>query len=108
MEQESGMHTCTVGPMSECVARTIHFGVTVAGVAFKKNAVSFLSEASGGPSLVPTFLLPLDVAFFLICVAPGLAPLQPFLPTMLTVARDEGIRRFRGGAGQLHRTSSKV
>ena len=49
--------------------------VTVAGVAGKKNDVSFLYEASGGPSsFLVAFFLPLLLGFFLICVAPGLRP----------------------------------
>ena len=71
---ESGMYTCTVGPVSECAARTIYCAVAVADVADEKNAVSFLCEASGGPSsFLRDFFMPLLLALLLICVVPGFA-----------------------------------
>ena len=64
------------GCSAEGAASTFPVATAAAAAGrLEKNAVSFLHEMSGSPSsfLLP-FLLPLELGFFLIAVAPGLRP----------------------------------
>ena len=81
------------GSAGNGVVRTFAVAVVPATAgSLEKNDVNLLHESSGGPSslFLSAHLLPLDLAFFFICVAAGFRPapgrhppLQPFFPTML-------------------------